>query len=135
MSDSIDIDDLVITERFVRATGPGGQNVNKVATAVQLRVDLPASPLPPAVRKRLIALGGRRVTADGVLVIVSRVHREQARNREAARTRLAALVRAALTPPAIRKATRVRAGERERRLGAKKRRGDLKRTRGRQSED
>src|SRR6187431_15290 len=89
MPSPVSLEDLVISERFVRASGPGGQNVNKVATAVQLRVDLRASLLPEAIRKRLIALAGRQVTGDAVLVIVSRVHRTQAMNRRAARTRLA----------------------------------------------
>ncbi len=135
MSNPVSLEDLVISERFVRASGPGGQNVNKVATAVQLRVDLRASPLPEAIRNRLIALGGRQVTSDAVLVIVSRVHRTQAMNRHAARTRLAALLMRAAAPPAVRRPTRPRAAEREKRLVAKKRRSTVKRGRGRPDDE
>ena len=131
----VTLEDLVISERFVRASGPGGQNVNKVATAVQLRVDLRASPLPEAIRKRMIDLAGRQVTSHGVLMIVSRVHRTQAMNRQAARTRLAALLMRAAVPPAVRRPTKPRAAEREKRLVAKKRRSTVKRGRGRPDDD
>ena len=131
----VTLEDLVISERFVRASGPGGQNVNKVATAVQLRVDLRASPLPEAIRKRMIDLAGRQVTSDGVLMIVSRVHRTQAMNRQAARTRLAALLMRAAVPPAVRRPTKPRAAEREKRLVAKKRRSTVKRGRGRPDDE
>jgi ribosome-associated protein len=120
-----------IVERFVRATGPGGQNVNKVASAVELRFDVAGSrALPDAVRARLLARRDRRLTDDGVLVIQANRFRDQARNREDARTRLAELVRAATRAPKRRIATRPTLASRERRIEAKKTRSALKRTRG-----
>ena len=120
------IDDLEVDERFVRASGPGGQNVNKVATAVELRVNLATSSRPPAVVARLVALAGSRVTSEGVLIIDSREHRTQAQNREAARERLRDLIERASRVPKRRTATRPKASSREKRLVSKKRRGRVK---------
>jgi ribosome-associated protein len=129
--------DREIAERFVRASGPGGQNVNKVSTAVELRLDVWRSSLPPEVKQRLIALAGNRVTSEGVLLIDSREHRTQSQNREAARSRLLALLRQAVRRPKPRRATRPRAGASEKRLESKKVRSSVKALRrpGRQTED
>src|SRR5215470_10309365 len=120
ITDDLAIDDREVEERFVRASGPGGQNVNKVSTAVELRFDVRASSLPSAVKDRLLALAATRVTGDGVLLIDSREHRTQARNREAARERLVELIAQAARTPRRRKATRPRRAAREKRLEAKK---------------
>jgi ribosome-associated protein len=128
---SIHISDQELQERFVRASGPGGQNVNKVATAVELRFDVAASRLPEDVKARLVALAGSRMSADGVLTIDSREHRTQARNRAGARARLMALLRQAATPPKPRTKTRPTRAARERRLVAKVQRARIKARRGR----
>ncbi len=125
------LDDREVEERFVRASGPGGQNVNKVATAVELRFDVKGSSLPPEVKTRLVTLAGTRMTQDGVLLIDSREHRTQAQNRAAARERLVALIQKALVRPRTRRATRPKAAAKEKRLTTKKLRGNIKELRGR----
>ena len=129
------IDERCLDERFVRASGPGGQNVNKVATAVELRFDVEASTLPAEMKARLIALAGSRMVAGHVLLIDSREFRTQAQNREAARARLASLLEAAEKRPKKRRATRPSRASKERRIDTKKKRGTVKATRGRTGGD
>jgi len=131
VNDTLQIPEDELVERFVRAAGPGGQNVNKVSSAVELRFDIAASRvLPDAVRARLLARADRRVTDAGVLVIQANRFRDQAKNREDARTRLIEIVRAALHVPKRRIATRPTRASKERRIDAKKTRSAIKRNRG-----
>ena len=133
ITDALSVDDRELEERFVRASGPGGQNVNKVSTAVELRFDVRASSLPADVKDRLIALAGSRMTGDGVLQIDSREHRTQAQNREAARARLVALLQQAAKRPKPRRPTRPKKAAKEQRLATKRRRAEVKSLRGRGS--
>jgi ribosome-associated protein len=127
ITDTIAIDESEIEESFVRSSGPGGQNVNKLSTAVQLRFDVRHSPsLPNDVALRLMKLAGRRVTKDGVLVLIVQNHRTQERNRAEARERLIALVKQAAVKPIPRRATKPTKASKQRRIEGKKRRSGLK---------
>jgi len=129
--DAIEIPEDELTERFVRAAGPGGQNVNKVASAVELRFDVASSrALPEPVRARLLARRDRRLTSEGVLVIQANRFRDQAKNRDDARARLAEIVRAAMHVPKRRIATKPTRASKERRIESKKSRATIKQTRG-----
>ena len=135
---TISIDEAELEETFIRTSGPGGQHVNKVATAVQLRFDVRTSPsLPDAVRERLLRLAGKQVTDAGVLIIKASRFRTQERNRQDALDRLVSLIRAAAAPPTPRRPTRPTAASRQRRVESKRRRAGIKRHRGsvRASED
>jgi ribosome-associated protein len=130
VTNTISLDPDEISETFLRAGGPGGQNVNKVATAVQLRFDLRhSSSLPPAVRRRAERLAGKRLTKEGEVVITAARFRSQERNREDAERRLVGLLRDAAMPPTPRKPTRPSRAARQRRRDAKVRRGEVKRLR------
>jgi ribosome-associated protein len=134
VNDAIQIDENELQFEFVRGSGPGGQNVNKVASAVQLRFDVGRSPsLPDDVRARLLAQAGNRITADDVLVLEARQFRNQERNRQDALSRFIALVRQAAVRPKTRRRTQPTAGARERRLDAKRHRSRRKQLRGKVS--
>jgi len=130
ITDTLSIDDSELEWDFVRSSGPGGQNVNKVATAVQLRFAVRRSPsLPDDVRERLVRLAGKRMTSDGVLVIQARRFRSQEGNRQDAWDRLADLVKKALVRPRVRKPSRPSRAAKQKRIDAKKKRGELKKMR------
>jgi ribosome-associated protein len=131
ITDTISIDDSELSESFVRSSGPGGQNVNKVSSAVQLRFDVRHSPsLPNDVAVRLMRLAGKRLTKEGVIVIVAQQHRDQTRNRADARERLFELIRQAAVRPVLRRATKVPKAQKRKRIEGKKHRGHIKSLRG-----
>ncbi|ATG34226.1 peptidyl-tRNA hydrolase-like protein [Phaeobacter piscinae] len=131
ITDTIALQDWELTESFMRASGPGGQNVNKVSSAVELRFEAARSPaLTPAVKSRLKRLAGRRWTKDGAIILQCDETRSQQRNRDLVRERLAELIRQALVPPKRRIATKPTRGSVRRRLDAKRQRSDVKATRG-----
>jgi ribosome-associated protein len=136
VTDKISIDDNELEESFVRSSGPGGQNVNKVSSAVQLRFDVRRSPaLPNDVAIRLMKLAGSRLTKDGVIVIVAQEHRDQSRNRVEARERLFDLIRQAAVKPTVRRATKVPKAQKKKRVEGKKHRSQVKSMRGGKSFD
>ena len=131
ITDTISIDDAELSESFMRSSGPGGQNVNKVSSAVQLRFDVRRSPsLPNDVAVRLMRLAGKRLTKEGVIVIVAQQHRDQTRNRADARERLFDLIRQAAVKPVLRRATKVPKAQKRKRIEGKKHRGHIKSLRG-----
>ncbi len=131
VTDTIAIDDRELDERFVRASGPGGQNVNKVSTAVELRFDVRGSSLPYDMKQRLMTLAGSRMSTEGVLLIDSREHRTQVQNREAARARLVAMLQQAAKRPKTRRPTKPKRAAKDKRLESKLQRGEVKTLRGR----
>lgn len=134
ISSSLKINERELTFDYILATGPGGQNVNKAATAVQLRFDIWGNDsLPMDVKARLVKAAGKRVTSEGILIIEARRHRTQEQNRADAIERFIALARKSLSAPKPRRKTRPTAGSREKRLQSKKKRSEVKRTRGRKS--
>ncbi len=136
ISDRVALDEAELIEQFVRAPGPGGQNVNKLSSAVQLRFDVIGSlSLPEDVRARLKRLAGRRLTTEGILIINAHRHRTQARNREDARERLFELIRTASVAPKPRRATKPTLASRRRRVEEKRKRGEVKRARRRSDGD
>jgi ribosome-associated protein len=131
ITDTIAIDDAELSESFVRSSGPGGQNVNKVSSAVQLRFDVRHSPsLPNDVAVRLMRLAGKRLTKEGIIVIIAQSHRAQERNRADARERLFELIRQAAVKPVPRRATKVPKAQKRKRIEGKKHRSTIKRLRG-----
>ncbi len=136
ITNRLSIDERELEESFIQASGPGGQNVNKVATAVQLKFDARNSPsLPPDVRARLWKLAGRRISQDGILLVVAREHRTQERNRAEARQKLIELLKAATVQPRVRKATKPSKASKQKRLESKIRRSTVKKLRRSRSDD